>query len=66
MTTATTAARRLRIDAIRDAATVRQAIGIRAIHHRLDDGRHQITVDGNTTVAPTVVEAIQAAREQRP
>jgi hypothetical protein len=58
-------ARRARITAIRDAATVRAALGQAATHRRLDDGRHEIIVSGRTTTADTLDQAIRAARRQR-
>jgi hypothetical protein len=51
-----------RIDAIRSAAIVRQALGQAATHRRLRDGSHEITVGGKSSTAATLDQAIREAR----
>jgi hypothetical protein len=60
------AARRLRVEAITNGALVRQALGVRAMYRKLDDGEHEIIVGAQTTVGANLDEAIRRAREQRP
>jgi hypothetical protein len=64
MTPSTTAAdaRRARVQAIRDAATVRAALGQAAAHRRLDDGRHEVTIGGRLGIGDTLDEAISEVR----
>jgi len=61
MTTTSTATRRERLDAIRDAAIVNRLVGIAAMHQRLPDGSHEITHRGRTWIAATLAAAIEAA-----
>ena len=56
--------RRARIEAIRSGGLVRQALGQAATYRRLDDGRHEVSIRGQTTVAPTLDQAIDQARTQ--
>ena len=56
-------ARLTRLDEIRESATVRAAIGIDAIHRRLADGCHEITLRGQQYSGATLDQAIRAARE---
>jgi hypothetical protein len=65
VTPAKLAARLARIDAIHDAAMVRQLCGIDAQHHRLPDGDHQIIVGGKVYTGPTLAATIEAARGGR-
>ena len=62
----TTTDRTRRIEAIRDAALVRIALGQAAIYRRVDDGQHEVAIHGQTTVGATLQEAIRATQEQRP
>jgi len=55
-------AKRLRIEAIVDAARVREAIGEAALHQVLRDGGHEITYRGQRHTGATVAEAIAAAQ----
>ena len=52
--------RQARIDAIRDAAITRSRLGHAAQHRWLDDGRHEVTFNGQTFAADTLEAAIQA------
>jgi hypothetical protein len=56
--------RAIRIEAIRDAAIVRAALGQRALYRRLDDGRHQVRIDGRLGIGDTLDQAIDAARRE--
>ncbi len=60
------AARRARVQLIRDGAIVRQAFGQRATHRLLPDRRHEISIRGRTATGDTLQGAIDQAREQRP
>ena len=55
------AARRARVEAIRDAARVRRELSQAALHRRLDDGRHEVIFGGQRFVGQTVSEAIRLA-----
>lgn len=57
--------RAARIQAIRDGAAVRHALGQAALHERLPDGQHKIILRGRVSVGATVQEAIDAAKEAR-
>ena len=55
-------ARQARIDAIVDACTVREALGLDTRYKRLADGRHEVVYRGRVFTASTLQEAIEAAR----
>jgi hypothetical protein len=57
-------ARRARLAEIRDGAITRQQLGQSAHHRLLADGRHEVTIDGQTATGVTLAEAIDAARAQ--
>jgi hypothetical protein len=59
------AARRARVEAIKNSALVWQRLGIRAGYRRTADGRHSITLDGRTFTAGTVEQAISRARRRK-
>jgi hypothetical protein len=65
-TTHREAERMRRIDGVRFGALVRQQLGQCATYRRLDDGRHCVTVGGQTAVGVTLQSAIDQAREYRP
>ena len=54
--------RAARVQAIRDGARVRRALGQAALHELLPDGQHKVVVRGQVYVGATVEEAIQKAR----
>jgi hypothetical protein len=58
------AARRARVAAIRNGAIVRQRLGIRAGYRLLDDGEHQVSIDGRTFTGDTLEQAIRRARRR--
>jgi hypothetical protein len=64
-------ARRARIQAIADAAAVREALGQGAHHRRLPDGRHEIHVfdrragELRTWTADALAAAIAAAQQEQ-
>jgi len=51
-----------RVQAIRDGATVRHALGQAALHERLRDGRHRVILRGQVFIGGTLREAINAAK----
>jgi len=56
--------REARIEAIRQGAIVRSALGQAAIHRRFPDGRHEVIVRGQVHVGASLYLAIDIAREE--
>ena len=60
------AARRARVQAIRNGAITRAAQGVAASYCKLDSGQHQVSVRGRVAVGATLNAAIAQLRELRP
>ncbi len=59
-----TATRRLRVQGIRDAATVCAALGQGAHHELTPSGQHRVSIHGRTATAETLQGAIEALQHE--